>query len=435
VDELKGVGEIVRRQGYPYQEIFVCTDDGYILRLERLPNPGSRKVLYMQHGVMDSSFAWVANGADNALAYRAHDEGYDVFLGNFRGAGGDGARRHVKPDITDREFWDFSINEHAFQDIPAFVKIILRTKQMEAVTLKGAAAVERPRITAVAHSMGGAAMLMYVIHKRLRNERHHLDGLVLVSPAGIHVESPLYARLGGRLVDVTLARLLHSLRLPTDALTRAAVKFVHDIKLSVPAMEDIISLVLVYAIGGDRKQPRRGPFSAVQQLTYNVLTCGTSTKTFVHLRQLIASKEFRAFDYETSAYPNHYTSYKGGNMEHYGTAEPPEFTSLYHLIDIPVHLIAGRGDRLIGPTNILRHHDAMKEHGVDVTIESIDHCGHVDFTCGLHSRALKGILQAIDSMSIRIEEHRRKQVKMPEKGSSSASTIKSASAKKSTKSK
>eukprot|EP00494_Astrolonche_serrata_P010481 UN10548 len=76
---------------------------GYILRLERIPNPGSKKVLFMQHGFMDSSFTWVANGADGSLAFRAHDAGYDVFLGNFRGSGGESARRHVRTDITDAD--------------------------------------------------------------------------------------------------------------------------------------------------------------------------------------------------------------------------------------------------------------------------------------------------------------------------------------------
>eukprot|EP00494_Astrolonche_serrata_P017383 UN17566 len=95
-------------------------------------------------------------------------------------------------------------------------------------------------IIAVAHSMGGAAMLMYVLNQREKKKRHHLDGMVLVSPAGIHTESPLYTRAGGMILDYTVAKLVHSLRLPSDALTRAAVKIVHDIKTSVPALEEII---------------------------------------------------------------------------------------------------------------------------------------------------------------------------------------------------
>uniref|UniRef100_A0A7S2W250 Partial AB-hydrolase lipase domain-containing protein n=1 Tax=Mucochytrium quahogii TaxID=96639 RepID=A0A7S2W250_9STRA len=417
VDELEGVGEIVRKQGYPYEEIFVCTRDGYILRLERIPNVKSKRVLFMQHGVMDSSFTWVANGADGSLAFRAHDAGYDVFLGNFRGAGGDGARRHVNPNISDDEYWDFSINEHAFEDIPAFVNAIVRTKMSELSNKDnvGEEASEPPTVVGVAHSMGGAAMLMYLLNEKQHNRRHFLDGMVLVSPAGVHEDSPLYARYGGRMVDLTLAKMVNSLRLPTDALTRATVKLVQDIKNNVPAVENIISLVVVYALGGDPKQPRRGPFSTVQQLTYNVLTCGTSTKVFSHLRQFIVTKRFQAFDYEPTAIPNHRTSKKGGNMEHYGQETPPEYTCMYDKIDVPVHLIAGLGDKLIGPTNVLRHYEAMKKHGVDVTIESFERCGHADFTCGLHTGALRGILSAVDKTVDRIITKRRRMLALKRK--------------------
>jgi len=398
VDELKGVGELVRKQGYPYQEISVVTDDGYILRLERIPNPGSNKVLFLQHGVMDSSFTWVANGAEASLAFRAHDEGYDVFLGNFRGAGGGAARRHINENISEVDYWNFSINDHAFKDIPSFISCIVKTKLSEPKV------VSRPHIMGVAHSMGGAVMIMYTIHQKQTKQPHNLDGLVLVSPAGIHLHSPLYARYGGRLIDLTVAKMVNSLRLPNDILTRAATKFVHDIKTMVPAVEDIISLGLAYALGGDDQQPRRGPFSAVNQLTYNALTCGTSTKTFVHLRQLIETGKFQAFDFEPTAKPNHFSSKKGGNMEAYGQSTPPEFTSLYHLIDIPVHLIAGLDDNLIGPQNVLRHYEFMKAAGVSVTIESFERCGHADFTCGMHSPALRGILSAIDVQMNRILE-------------------------------
>jgi len=424
VDELKGVGKIVRRQGYPYQEIFVCTRDGYILALERLPNPGSKKVLYLQHGVMDSSFTWVANGADASVAYRAHEEGYDVFLGNFRGTGGAGAHRHVDPTISPDRYWDFSINEHAFEDVRAFMQAIVKVKKEEEEGIGE----EKPSIISIAHSMGGAALIMYVINARQKNEPHYLDGMVLVSPAGIHVDSPLYARAGGRMVDLTVARMVDSLRLPNDFLTRATVKLVHDIKQKVPALEDIISLVIVYSIGGDKNQPRNGPFSTVQQLTYNVLTCGTSTKAYAHLRQFITSKRFRAFDYDSSASPN-FRAEPGGNMKHYGTPEPPEYTDLYHMIDIPVHLIAGRGDKLIGPTNVLLHHDYMKAQGVDVTIESLEHCGHADFTCGLHHGALTGILEATQQVHGRamfrqqeIKQLRRKKLITPHFSSSASSS-------------
>jgi len=139
-------------------------------------------------------------------------------------------------------------------------------------------------------------------------------------------------------------------------------------------------------------------FSTVQQLTQNVLTCGTSTKVFTHLRQWIVTKKFEAFNYEPNAHPSHFSSFKGGNMKMYGTPHPPEFTSMYHLINVPVHLIAGRGDHLIGPGNILRHYDLMRRACVDVQLDSYDGCGHADFTCGMNTQALHGLLNVCDGL-------------------------------------
>jgi hypothetical protein len=44
--------DLVRRAGYPFTQIQVQTEDGYILELHRLPRPESDKVMFLQHGVM-----------------------------------------------------------------------------------------------------------------------------------------------------------------------------------------------------------------------------------------------------------------------------------------------------------------------------------------------------------------------------------------------
>ena len=37
------------------------------------------------HGLVDSSISWVVNTLENAPAFVAASQGYDVWLGNFRG--------------------------------------------------------------------------------------------------------------------------------------------------------------------------------------------------------------------------------------------------------------------------------------------------------------------------------------------------------------
>jgi pimeloyl-ACP methyl ester carboxylesterase len=72
--------------GYPVQTYAVRTVDGYILTLIRIPRPESSKVVFFQHGLLDSASAWVSTGNVHSLASRAYQQGYDVFLGNFRGS-------------------------------------------------------------------------------------------------------------------------------------------------------------------------------------------------------------------------------------------------------------------------------------------------------------------------------------------------------------
>ena len=45
------------------------------------------------------------------------------------------------------------------------------------------------KLCAVCHSLGGAAMLMYVVTQRIQERPHRLSRLVLLSPAGFHDDS------------------------------------------------------------------------------------------------------------------------------------------------------------------------------------------------------------------------------------------------------
>ncbi|KAL9683774.1 hypothetical protein QQ045_021199 [Rhodiola kirilowii] len=47
--------DVITELGYPYEAIRVETADGYVLLLERIPRRDSKKVLYLQHGILDSS--------------------------------------------------------------------------------------------------------------------------------------------------------------------------------------------------------------------------------------------------------------------------------------------------------------------------------------------------------------------------------------------
>jgi len=147
--------EIVTRKGYPLSSYSVRTEDGYILKLYRISggknspqseqnNKNEKKVVFFQHGLLDSSDNWVANYEVKSPVFILANLGYDVWLGNNRG--NKHSRNHISINPSDPKFWDFSFHEMGLYDIPAMARFI----QNETIPASG----EIKKITYVGHSQG-----------------------------------------------------------------------------------------------------------------------------------------------------------------------------------------------------------------------------------------------------------------------------------------
>jgi lysosomal acid lipase/cholesteryl ester hydrolase len=104
--------EICAENGFAYEEHTVVTEDGYILSVYRIPGKlgeappeVAKPPVYMQHGLLDSAYAWIMNYADVAPAFVASSNGYDVWLNNTRG--NYYSRSHVSLDPDKEPFWNF----------------------------------------------------------------------------------------------------------------------------------------------------------------------------------------------------------------------------------------------------------------------------------------------------------------------------------------
>jgi lysosomal acid lipase/cholesteryl ester hydrolase len=64
------------------------------------------KVVLIVHGLSDSSDSWFYNGEGESIGFKMVEEGYDVWLGNNRG--NKYSHRHVNPNISDADFFDYS---------------------------------------------------------------------------------------------------------------------------------------------------------------------------------------------------------------------------------------------------------------------------------------------------------------------------------------
>ncbi len=67
---------------------------------------GGKKVVYLQHGLIDSSDTFIINEESKAPAFILANKGYDVWLGNIRGNRYSNAA--LSPNV--KNYWEFSFD-------------------------------------------------------------------------------------------------------------------------------------------------------------------------------------------------------------------------------------------------------------------------------------------------------------------------------------
>lgn len=62
VEQLQSPYVCLTGAGYPLEIHTVTTADGVVLQMERIPRPGSSRVAFFLHGILDTSLTWVSSG-------------------------------------------------------------------------------------------------------------------------------------------------------------------------------------------------------------------------------------------------------------------------------------------------------------------------------------------------------------------------------------
>ncbi|KAI4350885.1 hypothetical protein L6164_005292 [Bauhinia variegata] len=377
--------DVITELGYPYEAIRVITDDGYVLLLERIPRRDARKAVYLQHGILDSSMGWVSNGVVGSPAFAAYDQGYDVFLGNFRGLV---SREHVNKNISSHEYWRYSINEHGTKDIPALIEKIHQVKTAELKISQPDNEKENKddqpfKLCAICHSLGGAAMLMYVITRRIEEKPHRLSRLVLLSPAGFHSDSnPVFSVAENLLFLLAplLSPILPAFYIPTRFFRMLLNKLARDLH-NLPAVGGLVQTLMSYVVGGDSSN-----WVGILGLPhYNMYDMpGVSFRVALHLAQMKHTGRFRMFDYGSAT----------ANTEVYGSPEPWDLGEHYGLIDIPVDLVAGHKDKVVRPSMVRKHYRLMKDGGVVASYNEFEYA-HLDFTFSHREELLSYVMSRL----------------------------------------
>ncbi|KAJ7555205.1 hypothetical protein O6H91_05G026300 [Diphasiastrum complanatum] len=123
---------IVQGYGYPCLQDTVTTEDGFVLGMQRIPHGinsnmdnSERDPVLLLHGLLQGAATFVMNTPSQSLAFILADQGYDVWLGNTRGS--DASLGHISLSNQDKEFWNWSFEEHGKYDLLAMLQLIYNT--------------------------------------------------------------------------------------------------------------------------------------------------------------------------------------------------------------------------------------------------------------------------------------------------------------------
>ncbi|SPJ80131.1 related to triacylglycerol lipase [Fusarium torulosum] len=365
--------ELCRIWGYEAEEHIAQTKDGYLLGLHRLqwrkgeegqkvnygPSSLKKKVIYMHHGLLMNSEVWVSlTDAQRCLPFELVERGYDVWFGNNRGNKYSKKSIHLSP--TSHAFWDFSIDEFAFHDIPDSISYILETTQQGSLSYIG-------------FSQGTAqAFASLAIHPKLNNQVNVFIALApAMAPAG----------LSNGIVDalVTASPSVLFLLFGRRSILSSATMW--ETILYPPIFSKLIDMGLSFLFNWQTLN-----ISASQKLAaYPHLYSFTSTKSVVHWFQIIRNKCFQMYDDDVHQPISVSSSRKYSKVAKYPTRN----------IKTPIVLVYGGSDSLVDIKVML------KELPPQTVATEIPHYEHLDFLWArdVDSQVFQHVFDALDSFT------------------------------------
>ena len=296
-----------------------------------------KPVVYLHHGLLMNSEVWVClTEEERCLPFALVNQGYDVWLGNNRG--NKYSKKSTRFSPTSNEFWNFSMDQFAFHDIPDSIDYILNTTN-------------QPNLSYIGFSQGTAqAFATLSIHPTLNDKVNVFIALApAMAPAGLSngvVDSLVKASpevlfmAFGRRAILASATMWQSILYPPI--------FVRLIDMS---------LSFLFAWAGQN-------IAHHQKLAaYPHLYSFTSTKSVVHWFQIIRNKSFQMFDDDVSA-----PFSIGAPDRYYKVAKFPTRN-----IKTPICLVYGGSDSLVDIRVMLKELPAHTE------AHQIAHFEHLDF--------------------------------------------------------
>ncbi|VVD01301.1 unnamed protein product [Leptidea sinapis] len=325
-DLLLNFTQLANKYGYSSEEHTVVTEDGYLLKVFRIKNKKcearvKQPPLLLMHGVLQSSDAWFDASPGTGLAYLLADECFDAWVGNQRG--NYYARRHLtlNPD-KDSSFWDFSVDQIGYYDVPATIDYVLSNMRVK-------------KLNYIGYSQGAGTFFVMCSERPEYCKKTSL--LIGLSPATRlkHTKSKPFRSILNILstCEGLLAQLKINELFAKESFLQVLVEFICQIRLfSEPLCENFLYGFV------DSSHPGSITHETLSML-YSHIAGGTSLRNMARYGQSLNADDFQKYDFGETV-----------NVVKYGSKKPPGYN--LSSVSLPVVIIYGANDHLVDTKDI-----------------------------------------------------------------------------------
>lgn len=300
-------------------------------------------------GLSQTSDQYQKPEVSESLAFEMANQGYDVWMGNSRGS--TYSLNHTKLDHRyDWRYWDFSFHEIALYDLPASIEYILSQRQ-------------RKSLAYIGHSQGNLAMFILQSYHPEWSQRVKpfiaMAPIAFIPDVYFGMVKLVVRALSPILTPTSLNRVLKGQLLPKSASTERALDLVCLPKWTEP----ICDLMLTLMVGNNFKRANH----SLTPIVAHHIPEGTSVLNVLHFGQLVASGEFRAFDFGPRE-----------NLRRYGTAVNPYY-QIGKINSPDIAFVSGRTDTLATMKNVQITRSMLKVKLMDDFVVPDLAWGHADY--------------------------------------------------------
>ncbi|XP_012231435.1 lipase 1-like [Linepithema humile] len=345
--------ELIKKAGYPAEAHVVLTEDGYLLTIHRIPGAKNSPPVLVQHGILCSSADWVVIGKQRALAFILADQGYDVWLSNFRG--NTYSKAHISLSPSDPKFWDFSFDEMGTYDLPAIISYITNLTS-------------EPLHTYIGHSMGTTTF--YVMAIKRPEVAKMVRVMISLAPVAfvrnLRSVAQIFLPFKNSIEAILYSLGVHDF-IPLDGVFRNIARMGCNVNFFT---KQICSTIIFLICGFDEEQLN----DTLLPVILAHFPSSTSTKTLIHYGQEMISGKFCAYDYGREK-----------NMQMYNATIPPDYD--LSRITVPIALIYAYNDLLATEKDVKILRDLLTNIVDDYRLPSLKF-NHIDYMWAQDARTL-----------------------------------------------